>query len=116
MKPWYEKYGTTSRTLTPEQFERRKKVLETADALVLGYYSQGRRITAEEAIRQAFDAVSGEDKAEVAREEIKEKVKERAAAVTLKPSAKSAPAKAPDAQNSLEERVGKKLKLAFPRP
>ncbi len=118
MKPYAEFYGEgkDEAKLTIGQSDNRYKVLETADSIVLGCQSQGRKITLEQAMESAHLLVSESVREGAIRKELTTKIKKRAKGVTLKPSkSKKAPepkSKELDAKG-LEEVTAIRLQKAF---
>ena len=66
-------------------FDSRMAVLQQADALQVGAAEQGRTVSMAEALGMAHDIVSGDFQMEALRAEMKAKMQQRAASVTLKP-------------------------------
>jgi len=94
MKPYAEFYGEgkDEAKLTIGQSDNRYKVLETADSIVLGCQTQGRKITLEQALESAHLLVSESVRESAIRKELTTKIKKRAKGVSLKPSkSKKAP-------------------------
>jgi len=101
---------------TDDQQQSRDKVLETADAIMTGARMQGRQLTVPEALTMAHDSLSVEYRTEVARTELKTKVKKRASGVTLKPSAAKTKAESgsqPTTRAQLESNVAEQLAKTF---
>ncbi len=114
MKQFHDVYGTSTAKATDAQLTERAKVLQFADALVAGGSLQGRRFTVEEALAAAHDATSAPKQKTVAREEIRDGLKQRQKSITLRPSGKAAPASgAKDDRKALEDKVGKGLAKLF---
>lgn len=66
-------------------YDHRMLVLQQADALQVGAAEQGRSVSMAEALGMAHDIVSGEFQMEALRAEMKTKMQQRAASITLKP-------------------------------
>lgn len=115
LEPLRDVYGTAS-NMTEAQIAARNKVLETADALRVGARVQGRELSPDAAMQLAIDSVSSGTKTQVARNQIREGLRTRGAAITLKPSGKGArPANAkPQNRGALEKKVGTALSALFP--
>ena len=118
MKSYAEFYGEgkDEAKLTIGQSANRYKVLETADSIILGCQSQGRKITPEQAMESAHLLVSESVREGAIRKELTTKIKKRAKGVTLRPSkSKKAPepkSKELDAKG-LEEVTAIRLQKAF---
>jgi len=87
MDAFKEIYGSGNE-LTTEHFTARNKVLEMADALVVGASMQHRRLSSADALQMAHDSVSSGFKKQEARVEIKGQLTKRAKGVTLRPSSR----------------------------
>lgn len=85
LKPYTELYGLDLSKLNDKQLESRNKVLETADALIVGAKLQGRTMSLGDALTLAHDSVSGTFKTQAARTTIKTQLKARERGITLKP-------------------------------
>lgn len=119
LEPFTEVYGNTAKArLTDEQVAARNKVLETADALIVGARLQGRNLSLGEALTLAHDSVSGGFKKQAVRKEITNSLKKREKGITLKPGNKNkapaggAPVKT---RKDLESKVAKGLASVFGR-
>ncbi len=120
MKAFAEVYGDSSADslagLTDAQQQSRGKVLEMADAIVAGAMLQNRRLAPEEALTMAHDSLSVEYRTEVARTELKKKVRARASGVTLKPNVAKTEAESgsqPVTRAQLESDAAERLAKAF---
>jgi|GEM_PF-2134648 len=114
LEPYREVYGDGTRTLTEQQIRARNKVLETADALVLGAKIQGRKLTLGEALQAAHDSVSGEFKEKAVRATIKKTLTQRARGITLKPSSgKPSSGGGVESRSDLEKKTAERLRAAF---
>jgi len=103
-------YGSGDK-LTEEHYTARNKVLEMADALVVGASLQHRRLSSADALQMAHDSVSSGFKKQEARAEIKGQLAKRANGITLRPSSRQ-PVKRSGAGMTREElvkTVGQKL-------
>ena len=111
MKPYAEFYGEgkDEAKLTIGQSDNRYKVLETADSIVLGCQSQGRKITLEQAMESAHLLVSESVREGAIRKELTTKIKKRAKGVTLKPSKSK---KAPEPKDKQLDEKGMLEKVA----
>ncbi len=89
LEPYTEVYGNAKSVPTPEQIASRNKVLETADALMVGARLQGRELTLGEALTLAHDSVSGSFKAKAARQVLTGQLKTREKALSLRPTSRS---------------------------
>lgn len=89
LKPYGSVYGTQAEGLSQEQTAHRMKVLELADALIAGSAYQGKEMPVEDALAAAHLSVSSEFTKQTVRQEIKDKLQKRKAAVGLKPNARS---------------------------
>ncbi len=87
LKQFQEAYGKDSASLNEAQIETRNKVLEMADALVVGAARQGRKLTVNDALLMAHDHVSSGLKTVAIRKEIQKSVTTRNAGITLRPTA-----------------------------
>jgi hypothetical protein len=106
-----EVYGAVGSELSKDHLTARNKVLEMADALIVGAQMQNRKLSFGEAMRMAHDSVSSGFKKQEVREELKQKLTTRAKGITLKPSSHKAPASnGPVSRADLERRVAAKLK------
>jgi len=112
IQPYADLYGA-GKDLTKEQLEARGRVLETADALVVGARQQGRSLTVQEAIALAHDSVSADHKTAAIRKELRGTVTKRAESVTMKPTRRSGKGAAEDdsanSSEGLETRIGRRL-------
>lgn len=115
LKPYREIYGDASKTLAPQQIEARNKVLELADALVIGMKLQGRKVSLSEALTLAHDSVAGEFKVKQAKAEIKGALKKREKGITLKPGNKKPAARegVVRTRSDLERKVAQGLRGVF---
>lgn len=115
LEPYQEAYGNMEAAqLTDEQVKARNKVLETADALMLGAKIQGRKLSLGEALQAAHDSVSGEFKEKAVRTTIKKQLTQRAKGITLKPSSnKPAESGRVATRSELEKRTAERLRAAF---
>lgn len=116
MKPYVKVYGDVTKTaLTEDQNQNRNKVLEQADAIVIGAKLQGRQLTVDEALLMAHDSVAGEFKEQVIRADLKKKTKKRAKGTTVKPShrGKSPASGKPTTRKQLEDKVAVGLNSIF---
>lgn len=119
LKPYRELYGdsTNGQTLQPEHWDRRNKVLETADALMAGAKLQGRNIDVREALELAHDSVSTEFKETAVRNGIKKEAKKRNRGITNKPSSRGkggAGETGPvNSRQGLEGRIAQRMKKVF---
>lgn len=97
--------------------EARNKVLELADALIVGARVQNRKMSLNDALLIAHDSLSGEHKGKAAREGLKKTLKTRERGISLKPGSKvSTPSndkQAPKTRGDLEKKVGAKLANLF---
>lgn len=113
LKPYADLYGKTFEDGTPDQRKKRASVLETADALVTGAQLQGRRLSTNEALALAHDAVSAGHKVAAVRAEVRGAVKKRAQSVTIKPSKRGSKSSDHDgpanSRETLEERTAARL-------
>ena len=89
MAAYKDVYGDNGAVLKEEHFTARNKVLEMADALVVGASLQHRKLSSADALQMAHDSVSSGFKKQEARAEIKQQLTKRAAGVTLKPSSRN---------------------------
>lgn len=116
LDPYKEVYGTAQDQLTENQLATRNKVLETADALMVGAKVQGRTMSLGDALQLAHDSVSGGFKNQAARSQIKAGLKARSKGISLKPSGKSSLAKTSGIvknRDDLERKVGNSLAKVF---
>lgn len=116
LKPYTEVYGDKTKTaLTEVQNQNRNKVLEQADAIIIGAKLQGRQLTVEEGLLMAHDSVASEFKEQVIRKDLKTKTKKRAKSVSVKPShhGKSPTDGKPTTRKQLETKVATGLKAIF---
>lgn len=115
LEPYAEVYGKPGKgELSPTQIATRNKVLETADALMVGAKFQGRTLTLDEAMQLAHDSVSSGFKVQTARTQIKNDLKARQASITLRPAAKAAASKVGGGtRTDLEKKVASGLKAVF---
>lgn len=88
LKPYTNFYGEgkNAAKLTIEQSDNRWKVLETAESIMVGYHSQGREVSLEQALESAHLLISEPVREEALRTELKAKVVKRAKGVSLKPA------------------------------
>lgn len=84
---WYGSGDTRNMDPASEEFQNRMMLLQTADALRVGAAYQGRDLSIDESLALAHESVSGEWKTQALREELANKVKQRAKSVTLRPNA-----------------------------
>ena len=75
-------------------YDSRMAVLQQADALQVGAAQQGRTVSMTEALGMAHEIVSGDFQMEALRAEMKAKVQQRAASITLKPDSSGGPSNA----------------------
>lgn len=114
MTTYKDQYGASSAGLNDSQLEARQKVLEMADALIVGAGQQGRMLTFGEAMQLAHDSVSSGTQKKAARQEIAGKLQQRNKGISLKPSGKSAVKTSPASNRSdLEKRIGQGLRTMF---
>lgn len=115
LKPYAKLYGDVKVGLENPHFNARNKVLEMADALQHGALAQGRKLSFKDALQTAHDSLSTGFKVEAVRKEIKGKLQQRQAGITLKPSSKGAVAGNGPVKNraDLEKRTAQRLKMAF---
>jgi len=113
MQSFAEFYGDGER-LTDDQLAKRGEVLETADALVAGATLQGRGLTVPEALTMAHDMVAIEHRDQIARRDLKKKVRRRAKGLSLRPSQRKAkPPSGKATRTQLERRVQEGLTKLF---
>jgi len=116
MKPYVKVYGDVTKTaLTEVQNQNRNKVLEQADAIVIGAKLQRRQLTVDEALLMAHDSVAGEFKEQVIRADLKRKTKKRAKGTTVRPSHRGKPPAGgkPSTRKQLEDKAAAGLKSIF---
>jgi hypothetical protein len=115
METYKELYGTANATLTEPQMAERTKVLELADALIVGARQQKRNLTLDDALQMAHDSVTSGAKEQVAREKIAKQLQTRQQGITLRPSGrKPSPVASPGgARKDLEKKVSSGLAKAF---
>lgn len=118
MKPYAEFYGEgkDEAKLTIGQSDNRYKVLETADSIVLGHQTQGRKITLEQALESAHLLVSEPVRESAIRKELTTKIRKRAKSVSLKPSKSKKAAESKDKkldEKGLEAKVSANLQKTF---
>lgn len=114
LAPYKETYGTSSKTLKPEQIEARNKVLESADALMVGASMQGRTLQLNDALQMALDSQTGTVKTEVARKQIVQTLKQRNNGITIAPTARGRSGAAkPGDRSALESKVKSGLASIF---
>lgn len=119
MKPYQDLYGPSFQSADDTQYEQRQKVLETADALVVGAQAQGRDLNFREAMQLAHDLASGDFKSQQARAELKSKVQKRNKGKTQRPSksatstaANNTTPKKPASEDELVARTQERLQKA----
>lgn len=116
LDPYKEVYGTASEALNETQLSSRNKVLETADALMVGAKTQGRNLSLGDALQLAHDSVSSGFKNQAARSQIKAGLQARSKGISLKPSGKSSLARTSGViknRDDLERKVGNSLAKVF---
>lgn len=115
LAPYKDTYGADSASLNDTQLQARQKVLEMADALVVGARQQYRTLSFDEAMQMAHDSVSSGTKKQAARTEITTQLKARSKALTLKPSARTGtrPTGPAASRSDLEKNVKAKLAAMF---
>jgi len=119
LEPYRDLYGDSNsdEPLAEEQWERRNKVLETADALIAGAELQGRKLSTREALELAHDTVSTEFQKQAVRKGIKKTAKQRNRGITTRPSNRGSegvtPKGQPQSREDLETRTAQRLKKAF---
>lgn len=116
MKSYSVVYGdTTKAALTEVQQKNRNKVLEQADAVIIGAKLQGRQLTVEQGLLMAHDSVASEFKEQVIRKDIKDKTKKRAKSISVKPSHSGKPPASgkPSTRKQLEDKVAAGMKAVF---
>ena len=86
LEPYRELYGDSKEPLKDQHFQARNKVLDTANALIVGAKQNGRSLTLGEALQLSHDAVSGGFKAKAARTTLVKQVKTREKGISLPPS------------------------------
>lgn len=117
METFLDLYGKDSASLSDEQLKTRNKVLDLADAMILGARAQGQKLTTAEALKLAHDSVSSGHKAAAIRKEVKGKVTQRGKSLSLRPSAKGGNARdgAPKNRSELEAATASRLANVFGR-
>lgn len=119
LKPYTEMYGAAQGALTGEQVAARNKVLETADALMVGARLQGRQFSLGEALTLAHDSVSGGFKTQAVRTALTTQIKTRGKALSLRPTSRTAQTPStstgPKTRQELEAATRQRLATAFAR-
>jgi hypothetical protein len=116
LEPFKNVYGSMKTGLKEDHIQSRNKVLELADALVLGAQKQGRALTLGDALTLAHDSVSSGFKEQAVRTTIKNNMKTRNRGITLKPGgSRVAPPTAVQSRKQLERKVGDALAATFGR-
>ena len=117
MNSYRDLYGPSFRDASEEQANRRRKVLETADAIVVGAKAQGRDLSVQEAMAYAHEIESADFRQQAARESVQKKVQKRSKSITQRPakqqtstSADSEAGKPVQDRNELQSRVRNRLK------
>jgi len=110
MDTYKDVYGSGDK-LKEEHFAARNKVLEMADALVVGASLQHRKLSFGDAMQMAHDSVSSGFKKQEARAEIKGQLTKRARGTTLRPSSRQSAKKSGEGMTheELVKVVGQKL-------
>lgn len=85
MKAFETVYGKTSNDATEDQWGNRNKVLQIADAMIVGASKQGRSLTVQEAMELAHDHVASDFKDQMILQQVRSKVTKRKQSITLKP-------------------------------
>lgn len=85
-------YGDSRKTLTPEQFDRRMKVVQDADDRTAGRLHRGEKIEkdfrVEDMLQMSHDALSVDTQRQKAVQEVTDKVKKRATTLTQPPASR----------------------------
>jgi hypothetical protein len=116
LAPYSEAYGKSFTEVTEDQAERRDKVLEMADAIMVGAQAQGRQLDVSEALLMAHDSVAGEFKKVAVRKEITNAVTKRSRSRMIKPSHLGEGSNVPPRnRDELESRVRAKMNTVFGR-
>lgn len=114
MATYKEQYGADSGSLNDGQLQARQKVLEMADALIVGARQQHRMLSFDEAMQMAHDSVSIGTVKQAARNEITTQLKARNKAISMKPSARGTVKASPaQSRTELEKNVKGKLAALF---
>lgn len=117
LKPYTELYGNGKDEFTDGQLKARNKVLEFADALVMGARMQRRNLSLGEALTLAHDSVSSGFKVKAATTGLKKSMKQRQKGITLKPGNKAGKVSGGDgkvtSRSDLEKKVKAGLAKAF---
>lgn len=111
-----ELYGEAGQaTFAQPHVDARNKVLEMADALIVGAAKQGRNLDLQSALTLAHDSVSGDYKGKAAKKELAASLQKRERGISLKPGNKSAPVGdgKSNSRDDVEKRVGKRLAAVF---
>lgn len=118
MTSYNELYGESFSNASQEQFDRRQKVLATADAIIIGAAAQGRQLDFNEAMSHAHDIESAEFRTKAVRDELQGKVQKRTRNITQRPAKKATSSSAsqrqsgPLTEEQLRRRVQKRLDAA----
>jgi len=94
MEPYAEFYGkgkVNDKTLTIEQYDRRRQLLETADQIRDGAALQGIEMDVDEALERAHLVVADEFKSQALRTTLKNQLKTKSKGATLKPKGTTEP-------------------------
>jgi hypothetical protein len=116
LEPYRTVYGdSATAVLNKDQIVARNKVLETANALIVGAKVQHRDLSLGEALQFAHDAVSGDFKEQAVRTTIKKELKQRKQGISLKPTARgnNGQFKGGSGKTDRERSVAAGLKAAF---
>lgn len=111
-----ELYGEAGQpTFSQTHVDARNKVLEMADALIVGAAKQGRNLDLNSALTLAHDSVSGDYKGKAAKKELQASLQKRERGISLRPGNKSTPVadKKANSREDIEKRVGKRLADVF---
>lgn len=114
MKSYADLYGSSFEGATEDQFSARYKVMEHADALLVGADRQDRKMSRADALDFAHESVSAGFKTTAIRNTIKTQIKARSKSITLKPVSKSTSSSGEKLnRQELEARVGSSLSKLF---
>jgi hypothetical protein len=116
LEPYKEVYGDASTIGSNKTHQdARNKVLEMADALMVGAGAQGRSLTLGEALTLAHDSISSGYKIKAVRTTIKKELVQRSKAITQRPSGRAPnnPSGVNGSKSALEKKVGGLLSKAF---
>jgi hypothetical protein len=105
-------YGAEAAKASPEQLAKRQEVLQLADVIVGGAAKEGIRLTLDQALQHAFDAVAAPLAKQAARQEIAKELKTRAKGLSLKPGGRPT-TPAPSSRKEMEKNVKSRLKEVF---